>query len=94
MPTHHSTAPAQTAALGRALAADARPGEVWALVGDLGAGKTHFVQGIVRGIGAPGPATSPTFALIHEYLHLAFRDHPNGRDEAFIEQLAGRLVDS
>jgi len=32
--------------------------------------------------------------LVHEYLHLAFRNHPNGRDEAFIEQLAQRLVDS
>ncbi len=32
--------------------------------------------------------------LVHEYLHLAFRHHPNGRDEAFIEQLAQRLVDS
>ena len=32
--------------------------------------------------------------LIHEYLHLAFRDHPNGRDEDFIEQLAQRLADS
>ncbi len=62
-----SDAPAHTAARGRALAADARPGEVWALVGDLGAGKTHFVQGIVAGVGASGPATSPTFALVHEY---------------------------
>ena len=32
--------------------------------------------------------------LIHEYLHLAFRDHPRGRDEAYIEQLAQRLADS
>ena len=62
-----SDAPAQTAAHGRALGADARPGEVWALVGDLGAGKTHFVQGIVAGVGASSPATSPTFALVHEY---------------------------
>lgn len=62
-----SDAPAQTAAHGRALAATARPGEVWALVGDLGAGKTHFVQGIVEGVGAPSAATSPTFALVHEY---------------------------
>jgi len=32
--------------------------------------------------------------LIHEYLHLAFRDHPRGQDEAYIEQLAQRLADS
>jgi uncharacterized protein YfaQ (DUF2300 family) len=31
--------------------------------------------------------------LIHEYLHLAFRDHPNGRNEAFVEQLAQKLAD-
>ena len=67
MAAFDSIAPGQTAAHGRALAADARPGEVWALVGDLGAGKTHFVQGIVEGVGAPTPATSPTFALVHEY---------------------------
>src|SRR5262249_50153872 len=44
-----------------------RPGEVWALVGDLGAGKTHFVQGAASGLNTSTPATSPTFALIHEY---------------------------
>jgi uncharacterized protein YfaQ (DUF2300 family) len=32
--------------------------------------------------------------LIHEYLHLAFRDHPRGQDEAYIEHLAQRLADS
>ena len=53
---------------GRELAAQARPGEVWALVGDLGAGKTHFVKGVVRGAGVPErDATSPTFTLVHEY---------------------------
>jgi tRNA threonylcarbamoyladenosine biosynthesis protein TsaE len=45
------------AGLGAALA----PGDVVALIGDLGAGKTTFVQGVVA------EATSPTFALIHEY---------------------------
>lgn len=54
---------------GRALATGARPGETWALVGDLGAGKTHFVQGIIRGAEVPEAtgATSPTFTLMHEY---------------------------
>ena len=33
-------------------------------------------------------------SLIHEYLHLAFRRHPNGRDEAYIERLAQQLADS
>ncbi len=59
--------PQETVALGHRLAAAARPGEVWALVGDLGAGKTHFVQGIVAGLGANVAVTSPTFTLVHEY---------------------------
>ena len=62
-----SDAPARTAAHGRALAAEARPGEVWALVGDLGAGKTHFVKGLAEGLGAAASVTSPTFTLVHEY---------------------------
>ena len=57
----------ETIALGRRFAADARPGDVWALVGDLGAGKTHFVQGVAAGLGANVAATSPTFTLVHEY---------------------------
>lgn len=64
-----SSSPDETASHGRDLATRARPGEVWALVGDLGAGKTHFVQGIVQGAGVPAgtAATSPTFTLVHEY---------------------------
>jgi tRNA threonylcarbamoyladenosine biosynthesis protein TsaE len=51
---------------GAALARVAAPGDVVGLVGDLGAGKTTFVQGLAEGLGA-GPATSPTFTLIHVY---------------------------
>jgi tRNA threonylcarbamoyladenosine biosynthesis protein TsaE len=42
-------------------------GSVVALVGQLGAGKTQFVKGLVTGIGAGAEVTSPTFTLIHEY---------------------------
>lgn len=42
-------------------------GNVVALVGPLGAGKTQFVKGLVAEIGAAGPVASPTFTLIHEY---------------------------
>ncbi len=35
--------------------------------GELGAGKTTFVQAIARGLGVAGPATSPTYALVHHY---------------------------
>lgn len=55
--------------LGRALGAAARPGDVIALVGALGAGKTHFAQAIARGAGVPAEArvTSPTFAVVVEH---------------------------
>ena len=59
--------PRETVALGRQFAVDAQPGQVWALVGDLGAGKTHFAQGVAAGVGANTSATSPTFTLVHEY---------------------------
>ncbi len=43
-------------------------GMIIALTGDLGAGKTHLVKGIARGLGYQGEVTSPTFTLLHEYL--------------------------
>lgn len=43
------------------------PSEVIWLEGDLGTGKTTFVQSLVRGLGVTGPATSPTYALVHHY---------------------------
>jgi tRNA threonylcarbamoyl adenosine modification protein YjeE len=49
------------------------PGGVIWLVGELGAGKTTFVQSLVRGLGVTTPATSPTYALVHHY---AGRDGP------------------
>lgn len=53
--------------LGRKIAAALRGGEVLGLVGDLGAGKTHLVRGILEGLGAGDPAASPTFSLVHEH---------------------------
>lgn len=49
--------------LGRSLAW----GDVVWLEGELGAGKTTFVQSLVRGLGVSGPATSPSYALVHHY---------------------------
>lgn len=54
-------------ALGRAAAADAHPGRVVALVGGLGAGKTHWTKGFVAGLASRADVTSPTFGLVHEY---------------------------
>lgn len=58
---------AATRALGAALARTLMPGQVIALRGDLGAGKTTFVQGLAEGLGYAGPVTSPTFILVNEY---------------------------
>lgn len=55
-----------TLAAGRALARLVQGGDAIALVGDLGAGKTTFVAGLVEELGA-GPASSPTFSLVNEY---------------------------
>ena len=54
-------------ALGQRIASELDPGDVLGLVGDLGAGKTHLVQGILRGVGAGDPGASPTFSLVHEH---------------------------
>jgi tRNA threonylcarbamoyladenosine biosynthesis protein TsaE len=62
-----SDSAAATAEAGEALARTLGPGDVVALTGELGAGKTCFVQGLVRGLGATGRATSPTFVLVNEY---------------------------
>lgn len=62
-----SPSPADTIAIALALAATLRRGDVLALSGDLGAGKTHFVKGLATGLGAPASVTSPTFTLLHEY---------------------------
>jgi tRNA threonylcarbamoyladenosine biosynthesis protein TsaE len=59
---------AATEELGRRLAGLLFPGAVVALIGPLGAGKTHFVRAVVEGLGGDGRrVSSPTFALIHEY---------------------------
>ncbi len=56
-----------TEAAGERLGATLGPGAVIALTGELGAGKTCFVQGLVRGLGATVRATSPTFVPVNQY---------------------------
>lgn len=62
-----STSTLQTKKIGQLLAEELRGGEIICLTGDLGAGKTTFTQGLLKGLGAKGPYTSPTFAIIKEY---------------------------
>jgi tRNA threonylcarbamoyladenosine biosynthesis protein TsaE len=57
----------ETKAFGRRFAENLKPGDVLALAGGLGSGKTQFVKGLAAGLGATTAATSPTFTLIHEY---------------------------
>lgn len=57
----------QTRDLGTAVSAMAGPGDVVVLAGDLGAGKTAFVQGFGRGLGVAERITSPTFTIVHVY---------------------------
>jgi tRNA threonylcarbamoyladenosine biosynthesis protein TsaE len=56
-----------TMAVGRTYGGRARQGDVFALSGDLGAGKTQFVKGFVAGLESKADVTSPTFVLVHEY---------------------------
>ena len=56
-----------TRALGAAVAAVVDTGDVVVLVGDLGAGKTAFVQGFAVTLGVTAPVTSPTFTLANRY---------------------------
>ena len=56
-----------TGALGEFLGRQARPGQIYTLVGDLGVGKTVFTQGFARGLGITEPVSSPTFTIVSEY---------------------------
>ena len=57
----------ETWAIARQLASELKPGDVVCLEGDLGAGKTTFVQGLAAALGVPGRVTSPTFCLVPEH---------------------------
>ena len=65
--TIETHSPEETAALGRRLGEQLEPGDVLALVGPLGAGKTQLTKGLALGAGAQGRVTSPTFKLVNEY---------------------------
>src|SRR5450432_1472809 len=62
-----SHSPAETESLGEKFGRAAERGQVIALSGDLGAGKTQFVKGLARGLGIAARVHSPTFTLVNEY---------------------------
>ena len=88
----------ETVAAGEAFAGTLSPGAVVLLYGQLGAGKTAFVRGLARGLGAAGDGvSSPTFTIIHEYAgstvtlyHVdLYRLDPPEVDDLGLEELVG-----
>jgi tRNA threonylcarbamoyladenosine biosynthesis protein TsaE len=67
MKPFHLESPEAMMALGAEFAAKASAGDVFALVGNLGAGKTHWTKGFVAAIDPSAAVTSPTFAIVNEY---------------------------
>ena len=65
--TIRTDSPEATRAVAAALGELLEAGDLVLLVGDLGAGKTAFAQGIARGLGVDEPVTSPTFTIVQEY---------------------------
>jgi tRNA threonylcarbamoyladenosine biosynthesis protein TsaE len=57
----------QTQKLGEILASELQGGKIICLTGQLGSGKTTFAQGVLKGLGAKGPYTSPTFVVMKHY---------------------------
>jgi tRNA threonylcarbamoyladenosine biosynthesis protein TsaE len=58
----------ETIEAGIRFAAELQPGDVLALIGDLGSGKTHFTKGICKGLQIHEDVTSPTFVILNEYI--------------------------
>jgi tRNA threonylcarbamoyladenosine biosynthesis protein TsaE len=67
MPTFISHSPSETESLGESFGRAAKHGQVIALSGELGAGKTQWVKGLARGLGITTRVHSPTFTLVNEY---------------------------
>ncbi len=94
-------APEATEALGRALAGELRRGDVIALFGDLGAGKTTFTRGLLSGLGFSGDVASPTFPIVQPYddvrvplwhVDLYRIEDPSELDELALDEARGDYV--
>ncbi|MCQ2526205.1 MAG: tRNA (adenosine(37)-N6)-threonylcarbamoyltransferase complex ATPase subunit type 1 TsaE [Lachnospiraceae bacterium] len=64
---YETFSPEETFAIGERFGREAKPGQVLALTGDLGVGKTLFTQGLARGLDIDGPVSSPTFTIVQVY---------------------------
>ncbi|HZQ57349.1 MAG TPA: tRNA (adenosine(37)-N6)-threonylcarbamoyltransferase complex ATPase subunit type 1 TsaE [Acidimicrobiales bacterium] len=97
-----TSSPEDTRALATGIAGLARAGDIFVLVGELGTGKTVWVQGFARGLGVAEPVTSPTFTLLRPYkgdrltlLHAdlyRLEELSEINDLDLLEQLDGRAV--
>ena len=67
MPEFHTKSPAETRAIAETFASSLRGGEVIALQGDIGVGKTVFTKGLAAGLGITSNVTSPTFNIVRQY---------------------------
>ncbi len=62
-----TNSPEETKQVGFKIGQEAKPGTVYALLGDLGVGKTIFTKGVAEGLGITEPINSPTFTIVQEY---------------------------
>lgn len=67
MPEFHTKSPAETRAIAETFASSLRGGEVIALQGNIGVGKTVFTKGLAAGLGITSNVTSPTFNIVRQY---------------------------
>jgi len=59
--------PEETLELGKKLGSEAKKGDIYCLIGDLGVGKTIFTKGFAKGLEIDEEITSPTFTIVNEY---------------------------
>ena len=66
MKKYISNSPEETRSIGREIGKSLRPGDVVALVGDLGAGKTAFVKGVAKALNSKADVVSPTYTWVNQ----------------------------
>lgn len=67
MKLYETNSEAETFLLGKKLGEEAKAGQVFTLIGDLGVGKTVFTKGLAKGLGITEPVNSPTFTILQIY---------------------------
>lgn len=67
MKLYETNSEAETFSLGKKIGEEAKAGQVFTLIGDLGVGKTVFTKGLAKGLGITEPVNSPTFTILQIY---------------------------